>query len=128
MVTHAGRQCQGGVAYMTGGSFTASDCTFSDNQAVCHTGLRVTAFVVSMSLTVSCMSLIAAGVRIGRRGLVCDASRVLRHRGRGVVALDCECGMAACVCMRTCCERVANGVVYVVDCCRRANALTRPFV
>ena len=59
----------------------------------------VCACVANALLTVSCVSLIAADMCIGRRGLVSAASRVVRHRGRGVVAVDCECGVAACVCV-----------------------------
>ena len=55
----------------------------------------VCACVASALLTVSCVSLIAADMCIGRRGLVSAASRVVRYRGRGVVAVGGECGVAA---------------------------------
>ena len=60
----------------------------------------VCACVASALLTVSCVLLLAADMCIDRRGLVSAASRVVRHRGRGVVAVAGECGAAASVRVR----------------------------
>ena len=87
----------------------------------------VCACVASALLTVSCVSLIAAEMCIGRHG----QGGVARVDGGSFSATHCTfsenqaVSHRALVCRRSCSNRIADGLVCVVDCCRRVYWSTR---